>query len=191
MKKPSLIVVTGSPASGKTTLASILSSKINCPLISRDQLKEGYINTLKVTHNQLDKSVDWYIYNVFFDAIDLFISKGISIIIEAAFQDQLWRPKLLSLLDKTEIKIIICNANLKLIKARFNDRLLNNPDREKFHGDQLASSSKDYFISITKDYKPVNINVPTLQVDTTENYNPVVEDIINFINLNQNEDRNQ
>lgn len=181
MNKPLLVVVTGSPASGKTTLAHILANKINCPLISRDELKEGLINTLKVSHTHLDKSVDLHVYDTFFETIDLLISKGISTIIEAAFQDKLWRPKLLNLLDKAEIKIVMCKTNPDLIKRRFANRFLNNPGREKYHGDQSVSLSKEQFSSMTEHYKPVNINALTLQVDTTDNYNPAIEEIINFI----------
>jgi dephospho-CoA kinase len=45
MNKPLLIVITGRPSSGKTTLACIISKEIKCPVVSRDELKEGYINT--------------------------------------------------------------------------------------------------------------------------------------------------
>lgn len=181
MDKPLLIVVTGSPASGKTTLASFLADKINCPLLSRDELKEGLINTLNLAHTQLDKSVDLHVYNTFFETIDLLISKRISIIAEAAFQNKLWKPKLLNLIDKAEIKIVICKANLDLIKIRFANRLSYNPDREKYHGDQSLSLSKEQFTSLIENYEPVNIDAPTLQIDTTDNYNPSIEEIINFI----------
>jgi uridine kinase len=65
MNKPLLIVITGSPASGKTTLAHILADKIYCPILSRDEFKEGYINTLNLEHNQLNGSVDLHIYDIF------------------------------------------------------------------------------------------------------------------------------
>ncbi len=181
MNKPLLIVVTGSAASGKTTIAHILSNKICCPLLSRDEFKEGYLNTLGVNHNQLDNSVDWNIYDTFFEAINLLISRGISIIIEAAFQDKLWRPKLLPLLEKTEIKIIICRTNPDLIKSRFTKRFSDNPNREKFHGDKSISLSKERLAILTEVYEPVNIDAPTLCVDTTDNYKPSIEEITKFI----------
>ncbi|HET7118841.1 MAG TPA: AAA family ATPase [Hanamia sp.] len=181
MNKPLLLVVTGSAASGKTTLAHILSKKINCPLISRDELKEGYINTLGVQHSQLNHSVDRNIYDTFFGTIDLLVSKEISIIAEAAFQDKLWRPKLLNLLDKAEIKIIICKTNPDLVKSRFISRFSDNPNREKFHGDKSISLSKERFALLTEIYEPVNISMPTLCVDTTDNYKPGIEEIIIFI----------
>src|SRR5438046_2072899 len=43
--KPVLIVVTGQPGSGKTTLALPLSQALRCPRISRDEIKEGLIRT--------------------------------------------------------------------------------------------------------------------------------------------------
>lgn len=179
MNKPLLVVVTGSPASGKTTLAHILADRIHCPLLSRDELKEGYVNTLRLSHSQLDNLADLHVYHTFFEAIDLLISKGISIIAEAAFQDKLWRPKLLNLSGRAEIKIIICRSNPDVVKSRFADRFSNNPDREKYHGDRSISLSK--FKSLTENYQPVNIDVPTLQIDTTNGYSPDTEEIINFI----------
>ena len=52
MDKPLLIVITGRHASGKTTLAHTVSKEIKCPVISRDELKESYINTTGIPHNQ-------------------------------------------------------------------------------------------------------------------------------------------
>ena len=179
MNNPLLVVVTGSPATGKTTLAHMLARRINCPLLSRDELKEGLINTLGTSHSQLDRSVDMQVYEAFFDTVELLISKGVSLVIEAAFQDKLWRPKLTGLLQKATIKIIICKAEIELIKTRFADRLSNNPDREKFHGDQ--SLHAEQIASLIDNYNPVNMEVATLEVDTTQDYDPDLEAIINFI----------
>jgi predicted kinase len=179
MNKPLLVVVTGSPASGKSTLAHLLAGKIKCPLLSRDELKEGLIHTLGTAHSQLDRPVDGQVYETFFETIELLLSKGISLVIEAAFQDKLWRPKLLSLLQQATIKIIICKAGIELIKERFSNRLSNDPGREKFHGDQ--SLNAEQIASLIDNYKPVTIEVPTLQVDTTQDYDPDLEGIINFI----------
>ena len=181
MEKPFLIVITGRPASGKTTLAKILSQEIKCPLLSRDAFKEGYVNTVKLNHVQLGNAVNLNIYETFFKAVELLISNRISVIIEAAFQDKLWKPKLLSLSDRAEIKIIICNTSPDIAKTRFADRLLNDPDRNKFHGDKFLNSGKERDRLMTDHYDPVNIDAPTLEVDTTENYNPGLGEIISFI----------
>jgi predicted kinase len=179
MNNPLLVVVTGSPASGKTTLAHLLSRTINCPLLSRDEIKEGLINTLERSHSQVDRSVDLDVYETFFEAIELLLSKRISLVVEAAFQDKLWRPKLSGLLQQATIKIIICKTGIELIKARFANRLSTDPGREKFHGDQ--SLQADQIAALIDHYKPVNMEIATLEVDTTQNYDPDLEGIINFI----------
>ena len=111
MKKPLLVVITGMPASGKTTLAHLIAEKTHCPLLSRDELKEGYINTTGVRHAQLNDDSAKHIYEAFFDTIGLLISRKISLVIEAAFQDKLWKPKLSILQSGADIKIVICKYN--------------------------------------------------------------------------------
>jgi adenylate kinase family enzyme len=171
MNKPLLLVVTGRPASGKTTLSHLLAKALKCPLLSRDELKEGYVNTLDMPHHQLDDSAAWHIYETFFAAIELLIEKNISLIIEAAFQDKLWKQKLPALAEKARIKVIICNPPLYLAQQRFTQRLLTDPERERFHGDG----------SFAKTYEPLSMNVPTLEIDTTQEYHPDLTHIVQFL----------
>ena len=177
MEQPLLIVVTGRPASGKTTLAKILSQEIKCPLLSRDAFKEGYINTVKLNHAQLDNVVNLNIYETFFKAVDLLISNHISVIIEAAFQNKLWQPKLQPYLNRVKMRIIICTIEPGLAKSRFTQRALNDAGREKFHGDSLTEDN----IFSANSYNPPELPAPTLEVDTTSDYKPCVKQIIEFI----------
>jgi predicted kinase len=177
IEQPLLIVVTGRPASGKTTLAKILSQEIKCPLLSRDEFKEGYINTVKLNHAELDNAVNWNIYETFFRAVDLLISNNISVIIEAAFQHKLWQPKLLPYLNRAKVRMIICTIELDLAKSRFIHRASNDTGREKFHGDPLTGDN----IFSANSYEPPKLFAPTLEVDTTSGYKPCVKQIIEFI----------
>jgi len=170
MNKPQLLVVTGRPASGKTTLAHTLAREINCPLISRDELKEGYIHTLGTTHDELNDSAAWHIYEAFFETIDLLILKNISIVVEAAFQDQLWKRRLDNLAGKAILKVILCTTSAETARQRFEYRLAAHPDRERFHGDGQFPQT----------WQPLVMNVQTLEVDTTQGYSPGIAAIINF-----------
>jgi dephospho-CoA kinase len=58
MNKPLLVIITGRPASGKTTLSRLLSREIKCPLFSRDEFKEGFVNTVGAPHAELDDSAN-------------------------------------------------------------------------------------------------------------------------------------
>ncbi|HVX48651.1 MAG TPA: AAA family ATPase [Chitinophagaceae bacterium] len=178
MKKPLLIVLTGRPASGKTTLAHLLTTKIQCPLISRDEMKEGYITTHGAGQSMQEDATALHIYKLFFEAVDLMVSNGVSVIAEAAFQDNLWKPKLLGLQQKVHIKIIICAVPGEVAADRFAQRLLSDPRRQTFHADDLLKKTAGLKTCF---YQPVNIDAPLLTVDTTNGYNPGVDKIIRFI----------
>jgi predicted kinase len=179
MNKPLLIVVTGRPASGKSTLSEILAREINFPLISRDTLKAGYINTIGAEHAQLDDFAAMHIYDTFFEVIGSLISKKIPVIVEAAFQNHLWQPLLLPLQDVADIRIVICDITPDLAKARFADRRLNDPTRDRFHGDNLLVEKGGIH---TDTFEHLNMDVPILKVDTTGRYSPDIQQILGFIN---------
>ena len=118
MTKPALTIVTGRPASGKTTLSRILSQEIRCPLLSRDEIKEGYLNTFQASHDSMDHALAMTIYETFFQTIEFLLSKNISLVAEAAFQHKLWQPKLTSYLDLATISIVVCEIPPELALTR-------------------------------------------------------------------------
>jgi predicted kinase len=180
MIQPLLTVVTGRPASGKTTLSQILSKELKCPLLSRDQLKEGYVNSFQSHHKDLPATALQDIYTAFFQAIELFLANKISLVAEAAFQDKLWRPKLEPLIHLADIRIIICEIAPELARSRFTTRMAADPGREKFHGDsaELARQPDDSLIAA---YKAPELPVPTLKVDTSADYDPGLDTILKFV----------
>ena len=182
MNKPLLLIITGRPASGKTTLARLISRQIHCPVISRDELKEGYINTIGLTTAETGDTATLQIYDTFFEAISLYISNDISVIAEAAFQDKLWKSKLNRITDKANIKIIICDTALPVAKARFAARLASDAGREIYHGDSALLSTNSDNSLLSPLYEPLNFDASTLHVDTTENYEPGLAAMLAFIN---------
>lgn len=178
-KLPSLIVVTGRPASGKTTLAHTLARKIRCPIISRDEIKEGLINTIK-TDEKIEDKAKWQVYNTFFEVIELLLTNSTTLVAEAAFQHKLWIPKLELLESIAEIRIIYCRIEPELARLRFIQRGLSDPQRAFFHSDRAVQAAKEEILPIGN-YNPPIMNVPTLTVNTSNEYEPKIEDIVSFI----------
>ena len=52
-KTPKCVIVTGRPGAGKTTLSKELAQQLWMPVVSHDEIKEGYVNTFGVQHDQL------------------------------------------------------------------------------------------------------------------------------------------
>lgn len=181
MHKPFLVVVTGRPGSGKTTLAHKLADRIHCPALCRDEFKEGYVHTMGGSHATLGDDVNWRIYEIFFETVSFVISRGISVVIEAAFQHKLWQPKLVSLAEVAEVSIIVCAVDLQLARSRFIERGLADATREHFHGDNAIQAAKAGRDMPVGSYQPPEMDLPTVIVDTTDGYNPGLDQIVAFV----------
>jgi predicted kinase len=181
MNKPLLVVVTGRPGSGKTTLAHTLASQIGCPVICRDEIKEGFVNTMQSSHESLGQDVNREIYNTFFETLEFLLSKQITLLAEAAFQHNLWALPLERLSHLSQIKIIICVVDPHLARSRFIQRGLADPNRLRFHGDWGVRAVREGIEVPLKDYDPPLLSIPTLRVDTSDGYSPSLDDVVDWL----------
>ena len=176
---PSLIVVTGRPGAGKTTLAHRMAEKIRCPLISRDEIKEGFVNTTGQGGEPGDE-IARGIYVVFFDTIKLLLSHRITMVAEAAFQHKVWAPKLEPLREIAHLRIVLCEIDPQLARSRHIERSVADPDREGFHPDATVKANRQGRQTPIDIYDPPHLDVPTLAVDTASGYQPDFQTIVSF-----------
>lgn len=163
---PILLVVTGRPGAGKSTLAPLLARAIRCPLVSRDEIKEGMVNTLgdSVDEPTLARAT----YEAFFGTIRFLLERHVTLVAEAAFQHPRWAP-LEELKSIADLRIVVLSAELDVIRARREERAFGDPERGRFHGGPVPAA-----------YEPPEFDVPTLSVDTSHGYHPMFEEIVAF-----------
>ena len=185
MTMPYLLVVTGRPGSGKTTFSKELSKHLYLPIISRDEIKEGYVRTFQKRHSELPNDTNKVVSEIFFNTITRLLSDNVSIIAEAAFQHRLWVPQLEVLKNKSKIFLLICKVEDRIAVNRFISRGLDNPMREYFHGDKGVDLARKGFELLINPYDEPCFDVPTFHIDTTSDYNPSIDELqTNILGVN-------
>ena len=181
---PTLIVVSGPPASGKTTLAHALGEAVHCPAICRDEIKEGLIlgGSFESWQPAPGDAANYGATAAFFAVVELLIQRGVSLVAEAAFQHHRWAPRLQSLSEAAAIRIVNCVADEAVAHERRVRRWRDEPWRTHFHADpdldQLTRIKRREMVP--PPCQPVQLDLPTLVVDTSDGYSPAFDAILSF-----------
>ena len=178
---PTLVIVSGRPGSGKTTLARELANALPCPLVSRDEISEGIYHTFNHDLAIASKAtVTAMAFDAFFTAIQLLLSAQVSVVAEAAFQNTKWRQGLAAINADgiAAMKIIQCVIDPAFARQRVLDRRngLETPSSRRAAQTRIRELGR-----IDQDFTPVSLPASTLIVKTIDGYEPSIEQVLAFI----------
>jgi len=185
MKQPLLIIVSGPPSSGKTTLAKSIAQKFNLPLITKDNLKEILFDTIGWKDREWSKKVGSASFAIMHYFLDSLMATGQSIIIEGNFKTEFESQHLKPRLIKFNYKAIqiMCQCDGKILFDRFKQRS-ESGERHPGHCDTLNYEELKDSLLIGK-YEPLDIECPIIIFDSTHlnqiDYSTIFDQIAPFI----------
>lgn len=161
-RRPSLILVGGAPASGKTSGG----------IVHADGGKTPAWGAPIATRS----------FGIFFETLRQMLTNGVTVVAEAAYRRGLSERDLLPLVELAETRLVLCEVADETARNRFAERAATDRVRRLSHPDHEVLKAIDRGELRLDDFGRLELPIPTLTVDTTNGYDPSLEQIVEFIN---------
>jgi predicted kinase len=130
---PRLVVVTGPPGAGKTTIAAALRERLGMPLIAKDTLKELLGGAFGIEDRARSQQLGGVVFELIALIIKELLEQGVSVIAEGNFTR---RSTLFSGLPPAQIVQVYVTASPDTLRERMLGR---DTHRHPVHYDREAS----------------------------------------------------
>ena len=167
MARNVLIIVSGPPGAGKTTLASSLSELLGVPLLTKDGIKEALFDSLGWQDRSWSNRLGAASFELLHRLIDAQLKAGIPVIVEANFKGAAAQRigELLRAHGAFPVQIA-CTAREDVLDARVRERWISGK-RHPGHDDEATLTENAPGWSSAQ-YEVLPIGGSTYRVDTTD-----------------------
>jgi predicted kinase len=119
-----LVIVTGPPASGKTTLGRALAERLRMPFLYKDGIKETLFDTLGWSDREWSRKLGAATYALLFHLVEMELAAGRSLVVESNFDADRDGPRFLELRDRYGFRSVqvYCVADGAVLLERFRSR---------------------------------------------------------------------
>jgi predicted kinase len=152
-----LIVVTGPPAAGKSTIARAVADLLGWPLVAKDAIKETLAEALDVHGRAESQALGVATFEVLFHVLDELLRARVSAVAEGNFA----RTEPFARLPPARALQVHVSAPPETLRARLADR----PGRHAVHYDaEAAAEIADR--AAAGEWEPLPLDAELLRVDT-------------------------
>ncbi len=163
---PLVVVVTGPPASGKSSIAETLARELHAPLLAKDPIKEALFDGLGTGDPEWSKKLGIATYGVLFHVLEEELRAHRSCVLEANFDHNEASPQLAALQLRHGFRAlqIVCTASRDVLLERFVER---SGSRHPGHIDDERLDDVVQAIDAGR-WRSLDLEGETIEVDTTD-----------------------
>lgn len=138
MPQPLLLIISGPPCAGKTTIGRWLAGKLRLPLFSRDAFKETLFDSLGWSDLEWSQRLGGASYALLYHTAEALLAAGCSLIVESNFDPQYDTQRLRDLAARCPFRPLQlrCMAAGPVLFERFKQRVMSGA-RHPGHRDEL------------------------------------------------------
>lgn len=165
-----IVIVTGPPASGKTTLATRLAADLSLPLITKDGIKEALFDALGHVDRESSERIGRGSWEVLWHLLEVEVAARRSALFEGNFSADHAGERLIGLARRFEFTTlqIHCFAPVDLLYSRYQERIHNrhpgHADADRLAEIRAVLDPGRYLLAIPGDL----ISVDTTSFDQVE-----------------------
>jgi predicted kinase len=169
MNRQQLIIITGPPGAGKTTLGRRLAADLNLPFFSKDEIKEILFDNLGWENRLWSQKLGGVSFEMLFYMITAPLAAGQSLLVETAFHPKFHNQRFLALQTQYNPKTvqIYCQADTQIMFDRFHNRATGG-ERHPGHVDHLGTYEEFRATIESAKYAPLEIGGSLLKIDLTD-----------------------
>lgn len=180
MSSARIIVVSGPPGSGKTTIAIRLARDLKIAMLSKDTIKEQLFNSLRYDDRERSKRLGRASFDMLLRIGKSIAELGVPVILESAFR-QSDGPHLIEALGSANYLQVYCDAEEATCLGRFRNRVASGEGHPGHADAEGESDLLSYFESCL--FGALELPGELVRIDTNNygslNYEQGYRDAIN------------
>ena len=165
---PVLIVVSGPPCAGKTTLARRIAQEFRLPLVAKDDIKESLFDSLGWQDREWSKKLGRATFDLLFYFAEMQLAARRSLVVEANFAAEFHNERFRELQAKHKFipLQIVCHADPETLAQRFRVRWESGARHRGHVDNEIDTQELDTILK--RNVAPLDIGGEVIEIDTTD-----------------------
>jgi len=173
IQHPVVILVSGLPCTGKTTIATSIANNFDLPFITKDEVKERLFDTVGSGDRKISKTLSYATFSILDYFVESMLKASTSFIMEGNFSsDKVVKP-FADYKKRYNFQLIVieCQTKGKILLERFRERA-ESGERHPGHMDSMLIDEMKEDLLRGRPETPIQHSDKTIKVNTT-NFNKV------------------